>query len=610
MKWNGIMRKTATLPFVHFIPAMMLILSSLLYAVERPPKDFSAETREQKDARMQWWRDARFGMFIHWGLYAVPAGEWKGRTDHAEWIRETAQIPIDEYDKFVGQFNPVNYNPDEWVRLAKEAGMKYIVITSKHHDGFCLWDSKQTDYDIMSTPYKQDILRKLADACSRQGIQLCFYHSIMDWHHPDYLPRRGWEASARTAEGADFSRYIAYMKNQLAELVGNFGPHVLWFDGEWENTWTHEMGRDLYNYVRGLKPDIIINNRVDKGRQGMQGMTGKGDFRGDFGTPEQEIPHQGIPGVDWESCMTMNDHWGWNKNDKNWKSGQDLIHKLIDIASKGGNFLLNIGPRADGTFPDESVARLKEIGRWMAANSPSIYGTTASSFKRLAWGRCTKKVGPSGVTLYLHVFDRPNDGQLLVPGLRNTVSRASFLAGNQAITTEAVEDGLLLRLPKQAMDPVATVIVLEIGGELKIEDVGLRQASDGTLTLTAEQAEIHDEGGGQAPQVETKSGGKPNIGYWLDSRDWVSWEFVIVKTGTFEISGEIASQDPSRFELKIGNETITVNTAATGGYDAFKTMPLGKLKIDSVGKTSLQVRPVQKEWKPINIRSLTFKLER
>ncbi|NLH16487.1 MAG: alpha-L-fucosidase, partial [Phycisphaerae bacterium] len=295
-------------------------MGSCLYAAESSStqKDFSAETQEQKDARMQWWRDARFGMFIHWGLYAVPAGEWKGRTDHAEWIRETAQIPIDEYDKFVGQFNPVNYNPDEWVRLAKEAGMKYIVITSKHHDGFCLWDSKQTDYDIMSTPYKQDILRKLATACSQQGIRLCFYHSIMDWHHPDYLPRRGWEAKTRTAEGAEFPRYIAYMKNQLAELVHNFGPHVLWFDGEWENTWTHEMGRDLYDYVRGLEPDIIINNRVDKGRQGMQGMTGKGDFRGDFGTPEQEIPNRGIPGVDWESCMTMNDHWGWNKNDKNW----------------------------------------------------------------------------------------------------------------------------------------------------------------------------------------------------------------------------------------------------------------------------------------------------
>ncbi|NLH18337.1 MAG: glycosyl hydrolase, partial [Phycisphaerae bacterium] len=338
--------------------------------------------------------------------------------------------------------------------------------------------------------------------------------------------------------------------------------------------------------------------------------TGKGDFRGDFGTPEQEIPNRGIPGVDWESCMTMNDHWGWNKNDKNWKSGTDLIHKLIDIASKGGNFLLNIGPRADGTFPDESVVRLKEIGRWMQGNSPSIYGTTASPFKRLPWGRCTKKATASGVTLYLHVFDWPNDGQLLVPGLRSAVSKAQFLAFSPAIQISTSEEGLVLGLPKEALDPVATVIVLDIEGELKIEDIGLRQASDGTLTLTAEQAEIHDEGGGSSPQVEAKSGGKPNIGFWLDGRDWVSWEFTIVKPGAFEIFGEIASQDSSRFELKIGNETLTANTGATGGYEAFKTMSLGKLKINSTGKTTLEVRPVQQEWKPINIRSLTLKPEK
>ncbi len=605
------MRRKMTLRFMNLFPVFLLMTVFSLYAAENsaPKSDFPAEAQEQRDARMQWWRDARFGMFIHWGLYAVPAGEWKGGTDHAEWIRETAQIPIDKYDKYVQQFNPVNYNPDEWVRLAKEAGMKYIVITSKHHDGFCLWDSKQTDYDIMSTPYKQDILKKLSAACNQQGIRLCFYHSIMDWHHPDYLPRRGWEASTRTADGADFSRYIAYMKNELAELVGTYGPYVLWFDGEWENTWTHEMGRDLYDYVRGLKTDIIINNRVDKGRQGMQGMTREGDYRGDFGTPEQEIPHQGIPGMDWESCMAMNNHWGWNKNDKNWKSGQDLIRNLIDIASKGGNFLLNIGPRADGTFPDESIVRLKEMGQWMHANSESIYGTTANPFKRLPWGRCTKKVRPSGVTLYLHVFDWPTQGQLLVPGLRNTVSRAYFLAGNQAIPTSTVEDGVVLSVPKQHLDPVATVIVLEVAGELKIEDIALRQAADGMLTLLAEQAEIHDTAGSQSPQVETKDG-KPNIGFWTDSRDWISWEFTIVKTGTFDISGQIAAQEPSRFELKLGNQNLSVNSAATGGYNTFEVLSLGKLKIDSAGKTTLEIRPVQHEWKPINIRSLTLRPEK
>ena len=186
------------------------------------------------DERMAWWREARFGMFIHWGLYAIPAGEWEGNTNHAEWIRTTAQIPLEQYDKFVGEFNPVKFNADDWVRMARDAGMKYIVITSKHHDGFSLFNSKYTDYDIMSTPFQRDIMDELANACRKYGLRICWYHSIMDWHHPDYLPRRSWEKD-RGIEGADFERYIAYMKNQLRELVENYGDiGVLWFDGEWE----------------------------------------------------------------------------------------------------------------------------------------------------------------------------------------------------------------------------------------------------------------------------------------------------------------------------------------------------------------------------------------
>jgi alpha-L-fucosidase len=304
---------------------------------------------DSHDARIKWWREARFGMFIHWGLYAIPAGEWQGETNHAEWIRTTARIPIEVYDEFVHQFNPVGFDADAWVRMAKDAGMKYIVITSKHHDGFCLFDSEYTDYDVMSTPFQRDILKELADACQKHGIKMCWYHSIMDWHHPDYLPRRAWED--RPTEGADLDRYIVHMKNQLRELVQNYGEiGVLWFDGEWEDTWNHQYGQDLYDYVRSLQSNIIINNRVDVGRAGMQGLTKEGAFAGDFGTPEQEIPPTGLPGVDWETCMTMNDHWGYNRHDDNWKSTEDLIRKLADIASKGGNFLLNVGPTARGCF--------------------------------------------------------------------------------------------------------------------------------------------------------------------------------------------------------------------------------------------------------------------
>jgi alpha-L-fucosidase len=240
--------------------------------------------------------------------------------------------------------------------MAKDAGMRYIVITSKHHDGFSLFDSAHTEYDMMSTPFQRDIMAELAEACRRHGLEICWYHSIMDWHHPDYLPRRGWDD--RPTDGADFERYVGHLRDQVTELLTNYGDiGVMWFDGQWEGTWTHEHGGPLYELCRDLQPDVIVNDRVDKGRRGHSGIVAEG-FAGDYGTPEQHIPATGLPGVDWETCMTMNRHWGFNAYDEQWKSSEDLIRKLVDIASKNGNFLLNVGPRADGTFPPEAVERL------------------------------------------------------------------------------------------------------------------------------------------------------------------------------------------------------------------------------------------------------------
>ncbi|MEO7983896.1 MAG: alpha-L-fucosidase, partial [Bacteroidota bacterium] len=438
----------------------------LLVTTLSAQKNFINESKATKDKRMQWWRDARFGMFIHWGLYAVPAGEWKGATNHAEWIRTTAQIPLEEYNKFVPQFNPVNFNAEAWVQLAKNAGMKYITITSKHHDGFCLWDSKYTDFDIMSTPFKRDVLKELADAVRKiGGIKLCFYHSIMDWHHPDYNQRREWEKD-RPVTGTNRKRYITYMKNQLKELVTSYGDiGVIWFDGEWENFWTHADGKELYNYVRSLKPGIIINNRVDKGRSGMAGMTSEGDYCGDFGTPEQEIPETGLPGVDWESCMTMNNNWGYNKADKKFKSSKELIQNLADIASKGGNLLLNIGPKADGTFPQESIDRLKTIGEWMKINGESIYGTTASPFAHIPWGRITQKKIGENTRLYLHVFDWPANGKLILSGIGNKPLKVFALAGKKNLSFTSSENTIVINIPALADDKINTVIAVDIKGK-------------------------------------------------------------------------------------------------------------------------------------------------
>jgi alpha-L-fucosidase len=433
--------------------------------------DLSPESPAQRDARMRWWREARFGMFIHWGLYAIPAGEWNGRTDHAEWIRDTARIPIEEYEKLVGQFNPVKFDADEWARVAQDAGMKYIVITSKHHDGFCLFDSQYTDFDVTATPFKRDILKEMAAACGRAGLRICWYHSIMDWHHPDYLPRRPWEQ--RSPEGADFDRYSAHLKSQLRELITSYGKiGVLWFDGEWESTWTHAYGEPLYRYVRSLQPDIIVNNRVDKGRGGMAGMT-SGAHAGDFGTPEQEIPATGMPGVDWETCMTMNDHWGYNRHDHNFKSTEALIRTLADVASKGGNFLLNVGPTAEGEIPAESVARLRAIGRWMKVNGESIYGTSAGPFKSLSWGRCTQRVSGDDVTrLYLHVFDWPKDGRLVIGGLLNEPKGARLLSAGEKSSLDMSRDGdaLVVKVPREASDAIDSVVVLDIAGRPDVAD--------------------------------------------------------------------------------------------------------------------------------------------
>ena len=420
-----------------------------------------------KDKRMKWWRDARFGMFVHWGLYAVPAGQWEGKKipGIGEWIMERADIPVAEYEPLAQQFNPARFNADEFVGIAKNAGMKYIVITSKHHDGFCLWDSEVTDYDIIdATPFKRDILKELSKACKKQGIKLCFYHSIMDWHHPDAQRPFYPDYNDSKKSNPNFARYVeTYMKPQLKELITEYGPlGVLWFDGEWIKDWTEPQGKDLYNYVQALQPNILINNRVGKGRQGMEGLN-KDDqeYAGDFGTPEQQIPATGLPGVDWESCMTMNDTWGYKSYDDNWKSSKDLLQKLVDIASKGGNFLLNVGPTAEGVIPDASVERLAAIGKWMKVNSESIYGTTASPLGKLPWGRCTAKPGK----LYLHVFDWPTNLRLEVPGLKNQVNKAYLLSDKKRTKLSVrreLKDKIAVRIPREAPDAVNTVVVLEI----------------------------------------------------------------------------------------------------------------------------------------------------
>lgn len=426
-----------------------------------------AETPAEKDARMEWFREARFGMFIHWGLYSVAAGEWQGKKygDGVEWIQHQARIPVADYTPLKDRFNPVRYDPDAWARLARDAGMKYLVITSKHHDGFCLWDSKETDWDVASTPWGKDLLAPLAEACRKYDIKFCLYHSIMDWHHPHWGDKAPWRGNAGTGT-TDMDLYTAYMKAQLKELLTQYGDvGILWFDGEWEPAWTHERGKDLDDFVRSLQPSIIINNRVDKGRRGMEGVTSGDHFRGDYGTPEQQIPANGIPGQDWESCMTMNRTWGYSAHDHDWKSTATLLRNLIDIASKGGNYLLNVGPTGEGEIPAASVERLEEIGTWMKTKGESIHSTSANPFPSTPWGRCTMKVTGGQTRLYLHVFDWPSNHQLQLSGLQNQILKARLLAApDKELSIGTQAGGPVITLPETPADAIATVIAVDIEG--------------------------------------------------------------------------------------------------------------------------------------------------
>lgn len=391
----------------------------------------------KKDTRMAWWRNAKFGMFIHWGLYAVPAGEYKGATNYGEWIMQEAHIPKEEYEKFAPQFNPVKFNADEWVRMAKNAGMKYIVITSKHHDGFSLWDSKVSDYDVMDrTPFKRDIMKELSDACKKQGIVFCMYHSIMDWHHPD-------ENKTNIAKYRE-----EYLKPQLKELVTKYDPGVLWFDGEWVEEWTEEQGQALYDWLRKLKPNLIINNRIGKGRNGMQGMS-KGKAAGDFGTPEQEILDTKSE-LDWESCMTMNDHWGYNKNDQNWKSANQLIWNLVDVVAKGGNYLLNVGPTGEGLFPDASIMRLKEMGDWMKINKEAIYKIKTWDYFNEGDKIRYARTGNGEVLVYVNGW--PGD-QLTLKKIKPATGSAITLLGyKEKLSWKQTEEGVTISLPASLQD--------------------------------------------------------------------------------------------------------------------------------------------------------------
>ncbi len=404
------------------LPVLVLVMMSTLSAQEIPPKEYS-DNYNQVMKRTEWWRNDRFGMFIHFGAYAVAA--------RGEWVKSVEKLNTDQYQKYIDAFNPTDFDAKKWAKAAKAAGMRYAVLTAKHHDGFCMFDSKLTDYKLSKQFGGRDIVREFLDAFRAEDIKVGLYYSVIDWHHPDYPnvgnhPQRDDKDYAKRT--FQWDNYLKYMHGQVEELVENYGKiDIMWFDYSFdEYSGSKWKAKELVKMVRSYQPDIILDNRLQthEGSSSAKRMVG---LLGDFETPEQGIPDAPIVDkynnpIPWETCMTLNGNWGYSESDKNWKSPELVIHCLVNCVSKNGNMLLNVGPDARGNIPEPSLQILAEVGKWLEKNGESIYGCGASALAKPDWGRYTKK----DKSIYAHWL-YPTLGQINAKGVNGDAVKNVFM---------------------------------------------------------------------------------------------------------------------------------------------------------------------------------------
>ncbi len=575
-----------------------VLLLSVLFS---PASVSHGADNSNKEDRLAWFREAKYGMFIHWGPYSHLGGEWNGKKvevgEQAEWIMKNMQIPVDEYREIAREFNPVDFDAREWVNIAQAAGMKYIVITAKHHDGFAMYHSQVSPYNISDwTPFKRDPLKELAEACAEKGIRFCFYYSHReDWDHPGAYGN-GWDYDNDWDDSYYdpdiFENYLEEKaKPQMRELLTNYGPiGLVWFD---RGIYTLQQGEEFIRIVRDLQPACLINSRIGSYLQ---------ESIGDY----QSMNDNGMPigGVEeyWEAPQTLNRTWGYSKFDTEWKSPETVIRRLVEIVSCGGNLLLNVGPTGLGDIPAASVDVLKQAGEWIQRNAESIYGTTASPFPPLPFGYCTVKDSK----LYLHIRDWPANGILTVPGLRNRIKSAYLLTNperKRAIKRKVNE--AYITVPIHQPDSPITVLVLEIEGPPDVDPPIVQQGDGGTIELSYVTALT---GGKSVKRFNVIA--RYHIAQLTVPDDTVSWHFTVNTPGTYTVSiTYAATQDweGNMYSMSVGSESLEGSVHYTGERYRYKTFPVGTLTIGEAGEHVLTIRPSERSGQNLMcLRSVTL----
>jgi alpha-L-fucosidase len=594
--------------FLTYIALLLAPLAALHAAVAPKPgmDGTSADMWGKSDGaktnlvRGAWLKDSRFAMFIHWGLYSELAGKWNDKTYYgiAEWIMKRGKIPVTDYEKVAGRFNPTGFDAREWVTLAKDAGMRHIMITAKHHDGFAMFKSAASPYNIVdATPFQRDPMKELTDACRAQGLRLGFYYSqTQDWHERDAVGN-DWDFKT---DGANFQRYLKTKAiPQIEELLRSYGSIAgVWFDTP--GPISTDESKMLVDLVHKLQPQCLVNSRI-------------GNNLGDYDTlGDQEIPRLPRPGL-WESIDTHNDTWAYAWYDCNWKSPVEIAKRLVRVVSRGGTYMLNVGPDGTGRIPEQSARILREVGKWVHAHEPAIHGASPTPFGPLAWGECTAR----GNTLFLHVFQWPADGRLIVPGLKTKVTSARLDDGSKlAVKTSA--DTVIITMPANRPDTLIPVVTLELDGPAEASRSqfvinGCRQALEsGVAVLTdCQKTDVRwMEKFGDWKHAECVAG-------WQGAKSAATWEFRTVAPGSFYLDVEYtcsAEDDYSEWRVRCGDTDLTFplidtgerskRTAFGGALPRFRTYRVGVIDFPKTGANRLTFSPTGPGGKGIRVSSL------